>query len=70
MLNGALRKMQVDLIIKLGFFIRDLHKHITCLYSKQYSAHTHSTSFVVYHGEGLSSTEFEQLMRKQGGFLS
>ena len=28
MLNRALRTMEVDLIIKMGFFVRDLHQHI------------------------------------------
>ena len=35
MLNQALRTMTVDLIIKMGFFVRDLHEHITGLHSEQ-----------------------------------
>src|SRR6202044_1830537 len=39
MLNRALRLMEVDLIIKLGFFLRDLHNHITALHTEQYGGH-------------------------------
>jgi len=35
MVNRALRTMEIDLIIKLGFFICDLHDHIAELHSKQ-----------------------------------
>jgi tetratricopeptide (TPR) repeat protein len=70
MLNCALRTMEVDLIIKLGFFIRDLHEHITRLHSEQYPKDHHSDSFVVYRGQGLSETDFNQLMRTKGGLLS
>ncbi|CAF5048138.1 unnamed protein product [Rotaria sp. Silwood1] len=31
MLNGGLRQMDVDIILKMGFFIRHLHQHIVCL---------------------------------------
>jgi tetratricopeptide (TPR) repeat protein len=69
-LNRALRSMEVDLIIKLGFFIRDLHEHITKLHSEQYAGHTQSTSFTVFRGQGLSQTDFDQLMKTKGGLLS
>jgi hypothetical protein len=35
MFNRALRVMEVDLIIKMGFFIQDLHNHIAALHSTQ-----------------------------------
>jgi tetratricopeptide (TPR) repeat protein len=70
MLNRALRLMEVDLIIKMGFFIRDLHNHIATLYSEQYKGKNHSDSFIVYRGQGLSQTDFEQLQATQGGLLS
>ena len=63
MLNCALRTMEVDLIIKLGFFIRDLHEHITRLHSEQYPRGHHSEPFVVYRGQGLSQTDFNQLKK-------
>jgi hypothetical protein len=54
MLNRALRTMEVDLIIKMGFFVRDLHNHITAHHSEQYRGSDHSASFIVYRGQGLS----------------
>ena len=70
MLNKALRVMDVDLIIKMGFFVRDLHQHIAALHSEQYGGYNHSNSFIVYRGQGLSSVDFEQVMATQGGLLS
>ncbi|CAF1369045.1 unnamed protein product [Adineta steineri] len=66
MLNRALRLMDIDLIIKLGFFLSDLHQHITRIHSEQ----THSDTFTVYRGQGLSQTDFNQLVKTQGGLLS
>jgi tetratricopeptide (TPR) repeat protein len=70
MLNRALRTMEVDLIIKMGFFVRDLHNHITALHLEQYGRQNHSDSFTVYRGQGLSQTDFDQLKKTQGGLLS
>jgi tetratricopeptide (TPR) repeat protein len=70
MLNRALRIMEVDLIIKMGFFVRDLHNHIAALHSEQYRGQTHSDSFTLYRGQGLSPTDFDQLMETKGGLLS
>jgi tetratricopeptide (TPR) repeat protein len=62
--------MEVDLIIKLGFFVRDLHHHIDSLHSTQYSGHHRSRNFTVYRGQGLSHKDFNQLMKSEGGLLS
>jgi tetratricopeptide (TPR) repeat protein len=70
MLNRALRLMEVDLIIKMGFFVRDLHNHIAELHAEQYGGHHHSDSFTVYRGQGLSQTDFDQLKQTQGGLMS
>jgi tetratricopeptide (TPR) repeat protein len=70
MLNKALRTMEVDLIIKMGFFIRDLHNHIATLHAEQYSGYHHSDSFIVYRGQGMSQTDFDQLMKTKGGLMS
>ena len=58
MLNRALRTMEADLIVNMGFFVRDLHQHIAQLHSEQYSGHHHSNSFTVYRGQGLSRSGF------------
>jgi hypothetical protein len=70
MLNRALRTIEVELIIKMGFFIRDLHEHLPALHEEQFGGHDHSTSFTVYRGQGLSQTDFDQLKKTQGGLLS
>jgi hypothetical protein len=41
MLNRALGIMEVDLIIKLEFFVRDLHEHIAAPHSEQDDEHHH-----------------------------
>jgi tetratricopeptide (TPR) repeat protein len=70
MLNRALRMMEVDIIIKMGFFMRDLYQHITALHTEQYAGYNHSNSFIVYRGQGLCRTDFEQLKEMKGGLLS
>ncbi len=70
MLNRALRTMEVDLITTMGFFVRDLHEHITTLHSEQYGGQSHSNSFTVYRGQGLSQADFDQLQTTQGGLLA
>jgi tetratricopeptide (TPR) repeat protein len=68
MLNRALRMMEVDTIIKMGFFIRNLHENIQRLHFEQYN--DHRCSFKVYRGQGLSKREFNQLKKTKGGLLS
>jgi tetratricopeptide (TPR) repeat protein len=70
MLNRALRMMEVDLIITMGFFVRQLHQRMVQLHLIQYTGHNHSKSFTVYRGQGLSQTDFDQLMKTKGGLLS
>ena len=69
MLNYALRTMEADIIIKMGFFISDLHHQIEQLYVKQINTYQ-GKPFVVYRGQGLSKTDFEKLLKTQGGLLS
>ncbi|CAF1160357.1 unnamed protein product [Rotaria sp. Silwood1] len=70
MLNRALRTMEFDIIIKMGFFIRDLHKDIVKLHCEQYNGRHKPDSFTVYRGQGLTTTDFNQLMKTKGGLLS
>ena len=70
MVNKALRLMEVDTIIKMGFFVRDLHKHIAKLHTEQFLGTDHKNSFTVYRGQGLFTTDFEQLNNSQGGLLA
>ena len=48
MLNRALRLTDVDLIIKMGFFLRDLHNHIAQVHADQYEKNNYSGSLTVF----------------------
>ena len=69
MLNRALRTFDIGIMVKMGFFIRDLHEHINQLHAEQYMKHK-SETFTVYRGQGLSTADFEQMKRSQGGLIS
>ncbi|CAF2829071.1 unnamed protein product [Rotaria sp. Silwood2] len=71
MLNRGLRVLDVDIILKMGFFIRHLHRHIEKLYHEQQSTKTATTSpFQVFRGQGLSIQDFEKMKRTEGGLMS
>ena len=70
LLNQALRTMEVGIILKMGFFVQDLHQNIVKLHMEQYSGHRQWYSFTVYRGQGLSESNFNQLMKTEGGLLS
>jgi tetratricopeptide (TPR) repeat protein len=70
MLNRALRIMDMEIIIKLGFFISDLHRHIERLHLEQFGDHHSREAFTVYRGQGLSKTDFDQIMKTKGGLMS
>ncbi|CAF0897623.1 unnamed protein product [Adineta steineri] len=70
MINRGLREMQVDFIIKSGFFIRDLQNDIVALHSQQYTVEQGSNSFTVYRGQALSQKDFDKLNSTQGGLIS
>ena len=69
MLNRALRTLEADTIIKMGFFIRDLHKQIEQLYREQIGNYPEK-SFTVYRGQGLSIDDFQKLQKSKGGLMS
>jgi tetratricopeptide (TPR) repeat protein len=70
MLNRALRLMDADLIIKLGFFIGDLHRQIEQLHKEQFGGSSSNQSFPVYRGQGMGKEQFEQMTINKGGLLS
>jgi tetratricopeptide (TPR) repeat protein len=57
MLNRALRTLEGDTIINMGFFIRDLHQQIQQLHQKQVNSYR-KKCFIVYRGQGLLKTDF------------
>ncbi|CAF3574976.1 unnamed protein product [Rotaria sp. Silwood1] len=71
MLNYGFRHMDVDVIFKMGFFIRHLHKHIESLHRKQQSSKTATLGkFEVFRGQGLSEEAFENIKKTKGGLMS
>ncbi|CAF4209636.1 unnamed protein product, partial [Adineta steineri] len=69
MLNYALRSMEGNTIINMGFFIHDLHRQIQQLHQQQVNNY-HGKPFIVYRGQGLSKTNFEKLKKTKGGLMS
>ena len=67
MLNWALREQEFDSIIRMGFFIYDLHQSIAKLHKEQ--APAKSKVFKVYRGQGLSPADFEKLKKTKDGLL-
>ncbi|CAF3824364.1 unnamed protein product, partial [Rotaria sp. Silwood1] len=68
MLNRGLREMDVDIILKMGFFIRHLHQHITELHREQKASMP--AKFQVFRGQGLSIEDFEKMKKTKGGLMS
>ncbi|CAF1185774.1 unnamed protein product [Adineta steineri] len=69
MLNQALRIMDADIMINMGFFLRDVHRQIQRLYEQQVSSYD-GKSFVVYRGQGLIKSDFEKLQKTRDGLMS
>ncbi|CAF1424454.1 unnamed protein product [Adineta steineri] len=70
MLNQALRLMNVDMIVRMGFFINDLHRDIQRLHSEQVGGKKSDETFTVYRGQGVSKKEFTEMTKTKGGLLS
>ncbi|CAF3754858.1 unnamed protein product, partial [Rotaria sp. Silwood1] len=64
-LNKALRTQNIDVLIKMGFFIKDLHHQIQHLYNLQ-----EHCSMIVYRGQGIKNDQFENLCKYKGGLIS
>jgi tetratricopeptide (TPR) repeat protein len=62
--------MDADLIIKLGFFIGDLHRQIEQLHKEQFADPSSNQSFSAYRGQGMDKKQFEQMTTSKGGLLS
>ncbi|CAF1309701.1 unnamed protein product [Rotaria sp. Silwood1] len=69
-LNCGLRLMDVDIVLRLGFFIRDLHQYIDNLYQEQQSNKKITTTFTVFRGQGLSVEVFEKMKKTEDGLMS
>ncbi|CAF3555483.1 unnamed protein product [Rotaria socialis] len=69
MLNRALRTFDGNLIVRIGFFVCDIHQQIDNLHKKQIHQY-HGKIFRVYRGQGLSTANFIKLSRNIGGLIS
>ncbi|CAF3600113.1 unnamed protein product [Adineta steineri] len=69
MLNYALRTLDADPIITMGFFICHLHQEIQQLHEQQANRYGR-TPFSVYRGQGLLRSESEKLQKTKGGLMS
>jgi tetratricopeptide (TPR) repeat protein len=70
MLNSALRLMDVGVMIKMGFFITDLHRQIQELHTEQFDDYTSATTLTVYRGQGMSEKDFQQMTKTKGGLMA
>ena len=70
MLNASLRLMDVDVIIKMRFFIQGFHRQIEELYKKQFGDHLFSTKLTLYRGQGMSKGNFQQMIQTNGGMVA
>ncbi|CAF3847212.1 unnamed protein product [Rotaria sordida] len=71
MLNKALGVLQVDTLLKMGIFMRDLHQNITKLHAKQLNETFNDSQQIltVYRGKTMLKEDFENKI-KQGGLMS
>ncbi|CAF1321726.1 unnamed protein product [Adineta steineri] len=69
-LNQALRSVNVDIIVRMGFFIKDLHRNIQRLHSEQFNSEQSDKTFTVYRGQCLSKKDFIEITKTIGGLLS
>ena len=68
MLNQVLRDQDFDGIIRMGFFIKQLHQQIADLHAKQYK--TKQQNLYLYRGQGLSEEQLGKVKKGKGGLLS
>ncbi|CAF0758426.1 unnamed protein product [Adineta steineri] len=69
MLNNALRCMEGNMIINMGFFIHDLHRQLQRLHQQQINTYG-GKKIVVYRGQGVIKSDFEKLQKTKGGLMS
>ena len=69
MLNRALRLLEADIIVNMGFFVHDLHRQIEQLHREQVSQYG-GKHLTLYRGQGFSMADFNKLKSTRGGLLS
>lgn len=66
MINRAFRMMDMDLILKLGFFIADLHHSIT----QQLNKHIPYYPKRFYYGQGVYKSDWNRIREAKNGLFS
>ncbi|CAF1513469.1 unnamed protein product, partial [Didymodactylos carnosus] len=66
MLNKALGNLQVETLLNMGVFIRDLHQNITKLHFEQSNKAPTTTTITVYRGKTMSKQDFENKIKTDG----
>ena len=69
MLNRALRLLEADIMVNMGFFLHDLHRQLQQLHAEQVSRYN-GKHFVLYRGQGLPIADLEKLTANQGRMMS
>jgi tetratricopeptide (TPR) repeat protein len=64
LLRDALVKQDTDMMIKMGFFIKDLHRAIREIYLET----NQTTKLIVYRGQGMLDDDFKKFIEQKGGF--
>ncbi|CAF1417920.1 unnamed protein product [Adineta ricciae] len=70
MLNSALRLVDGNIIVRMGFFIKELHQHIEQLHKQQFGTNYDGEIFTCYRGQGLSKRDFDEMTKSKGGLMS
>ena len=70
MLNYALRMMDTDIIMKMGFFIRHLQKDMEKVYREQQEQNPTTAPFTLFRGQGLSKEYFDKMKKSKGGLMA
>ena len=70
MLNRALRLLEADIIVNMGFFLHDLHRQLEHLHRQQTGRGQWEKRFTVYRGQGLPTEQFDKLKNTKGGLMS
>ena len=69
LLNRALRLLESDIIVDMGFFIHDLHRQLQQFHQEQF-ADDRSVPLTLYRGQALSCEDFCKLQKSRGGLMA
>jgi hypothetical protein len=69
MLNRTLWLTKVDIIVNMGFFIRNLNHNMDQLYNEHFGSRYSGKSFRDYCDQDISKLDFHQMMKTKGGLI-